>query len=205
MWSAGAIALTLCAAASLSGTLAARRSVQQFEARQAALAVPATPPDQSLWSAERVRAWRASLAADASTPLAVLRIPRVELEVPVLAGTDDWTLNRAVGHIEGTAQPGHPGNAGIAGHRDSFFRVLKDVRLGDLVELETLTHRGTYRVERTWVVGPDDLSVLESTSIPSVTLVTCFPFYFVGSAPQRFIVRAVLAEARPGGSARGQE
>lgn len=204
MWSSGAIALALYAAASFSGTLAARRSVGQFEAQQASLAVPATTPDQSLWSPERVRAWRASLAAD-RTPLAVLRIPRIALEVPVLAGTDEWTLNRAVGHIDGTAQPGASGNAGIAGHRDSFFRVLKDVREGDFVELDTLTQSVTYRVERTWIVDPEDVSVLDPTSTPSVTLVTCYPFYFVGSAPRRFIVRAALAETRARASAGGLE
>ena len=112
------------------------------------------------------------------------------LEVPVLEGTDDLTLNRAVGHIADTAAPGAPGNSGIAGHRDGFFRALKDLTAGDSLELETLQSKETYRVERTWIVDPEDVTVLDPTPTPAVTLVTCYPFYFVGSAPQRYIVRA---------------
>jgi sortase A len=120
----------------------------------------------------------------------VLRIPRIGVEAPLLEGTDDWTLNRGVGHIEDTAAPGAAGNVGIAGHRDGFFRALKDVNEGDLLEIETRAGVAHYRIERTWIVAPDDVSVLDPTAVPSVTLVTCYPFYFVGSAPQRFIVRA---------------
>jgi sortase A len=111
--------------------------------------------------------------------------------VPVLEGTDDWTLNRAVGHIEDTATPGSSGNCGIAGHRDGFFRCLKDIANGDVLELEGRDRVDRYVVERTWIVDPEDVSVLDPTPAPSITLVTCYPFYFVGSAPQRFIVRAV--------------
>jgi sortase A len=114
------------------------------------------------------------------------------LEVPVLAGTDDRTLDRAVGYIEDTAKPGTEGNTGIAGHRDGFFRGLKDIATGDTIELDTLDAKAQYRVERTWIVNPDDVSVLDPTPTGALTLVTCYPFYFVGSAPQRFIVRAVL-------------
>ena len=129
----------------------------------------------------------------AQTSLAVLRIPRIGLEVPVLEGTDESTLKRAVGHIEDTAIPGAAGNSGIAGHRTSFFRGLKDIRPGDVIELETPAGVERYRVERTWIVDPEDVSVLEPTPSPSVTLVTCYPFNYVGSAPRRFIVRAVRA------------
>ena len=115
----------------------------------------------------------------------------------MLDGTDELMLNRAVGHIENTALPGTVGNSGIAGHRDGFFRGLKDIGAGDLLEIETFTSVDIYRVERTWIVDPEDVSVLEPTASPSVTLVTCYPFYFVGSAPQRFIVRAVLTESVP--------
>jgi sortase A len=83
------------------------------------------------------------------------------------------------------------GNLGIAGHRDGFFRGLKDMTPGDLMELDTLQGTDVYRVERTWVVNPEEVSVLDPTSTPAITLVTCYPFYFVGSAPDRFIVRAV--------------
>ncbi len=116
----------------------------------------------------------------------------------MLPGTDDRTLDRAVGHIEGTAQPGTDGNSGIAGHRDGFFRGLKDITPGDVIELDTLQGKDVYRVERTWVVNPEDVSVLDPTSTRALTLVTCYPFYFVGSAPRRFIVRAVRVGDRPG-------
>jgi sortase A len=121
----------------------------------------------------------------------VLRIPRLRLEAPLLGSTDEATLDRGLGHIEDTAPPGTDGNTGIAGHRDGFFRVLKDITEGDTIELQTLAGRETYRVERTWIVEPEDVSVLDPTPSRSLTLVTCYPFYFVGSAPQRFIVRAV--------------
>jgi len=123
----------------------------------------------------------------------VLRIPRLKLEVPILEGTDDWTLNRAVGHIEDTAKPAERGNIGIAGHRDGFFRGLKDLATGDTLELELTTGVEHFRIERIWIVNPEDVSVLDPTSSKAITLVTCYPFYFVGSAPQRYIVRAVLA------------
>jgi sortase A len=149
-------------------------------------------PDQSLWSPERIRAWRDTFSRPAPQALAVLRIPRIGLEVPILEGTDDWTLDRAVGHIADTAAPGADGNSGIAGHRDGFFRGLKDIREGDEIALETQRGRETYRIERTWIVDPTDVSVLDPTPRRAITLVTCYPFYFIGSAPQRFIVRAVL-------------
>ena len=115
----------------------------------------------------------------------------------MLSGTDDYTLDRAVGHIEDTAQPGADGNSGIAGHRDGFFRGLKDIIPGDVIELDTLQGKDVYRVERTWIVNPEDVSVLDPTSAPALTLVTCYPFYFVGSAPKRFIVRAVRVSGGP--------
>ena len=145
----------------------------------------------SLWSPKRIQAWQDSLVKASPEALAVLRIPRISLEVPVLEGTDDWTLNRAVGHIEDTAGLGGNGNVGIAGHRDGFFRGLKDVAVGDALELETQRGIERYLIERIWVVEPEDVSVLDPTPAPAVTLVTCYPFYFIGSAPQRYIVRAV--------------
>jgi sortase A len=172
------------------GMVGARREIARFEAVRAATPRD-TSPDLSLWSPQRIQAWRDALRQPAPPPLGVLRIRRIALEVPVLEGTSEWTLNRAVGHIAETADPDGDGNSGIAGHRDGFFRGLKDVERGDTLELET--RRGTHRylIERTWIVTPDDVSVLDPTSSPAVTLVTCYPFYFVGSAPQRYIVRAV--------------
>lgn len=193
-WSTGIAAVALWTASNVAGTIGARREVERFSALQAAALADAAAPDQSLWSPERVKAWRESQSKTAPAPLALLRIPRIGLEVAVLEGTDDWTLNRAVGHIEDTARPGAPGNSGIAGHREGFFRGLKDIRTGDGIEIETVSSVERYRVERTWIVDPEDVSVLDPTSSPSITLVTCYPFYFVGSAPQRFIVRAVRTE-----------
>jgi len=148
------------------------------------------PVDTSLWSEERVEAYRQTLFAGSSAPIAVLKIPSVEIEVPVFVGTDEWALTRGAGWIQGTAAPGATGNAGIASHRDGFFRPLKDVGLGDTVILETRQGSITYSIESIRIVDPTDVSVLEPTGDPSVTLVTCYPFYFVGSAPQRYIVKA---------------
>jgi sortase A len=173
-----------------------RHELERF-AEVRALASPTGTPDQSLWSPVRVNAWRQAIGEPVPAPLAVLRIPKIRLEVPVLPGTDDHTLDRAAGHIEDTAQPGMDGNSGIAGHRDGFFRGLKDITPGDMIELDTLQGTDVYRVERTWVVKPEDVSVLDPTPKPALTLVTCYPFYFVGSAPERFIVRAVRVGGRP--------
>jgi len=181
-----------------------RGDLQRFEALRSA-AHDAGTPDQSLWSPERVSAWRVALGDPAPMPLAVLRIPKIHLEVPVLAGTSDRTLDRAVGHIEDTALPGTDGNSGIAGHRDGFFRGLKDISPGDALEIATLEGTDVYRVERTWVVDPEDVSVLDQTSTRTVTLVTCYPFYYVGSAPRRFIVRAVLTGVTSTSSPRSKE
>lgn len=125
-------------------------------------------------------------------PLAILRIPKIQLEVPVLKGTDDITLNRGVGQIAGTAAPGEMGNIGIAGHRDGFFRNLKGVNKGDVIELETTTISEIYVVDRILVTGPDDVSVLQPRDTQSLTLVTCYPFHFIGPAPRRFVVEATL-------------
>jgi sortase A len=150
-------------------------------------------PDKSLWSPERVRGFDASFSQHfAAAPLAILRLPSIDLEVPVLAGTDELALNRGVGHIEGTPRPGQPGNIGIAGHRDGFFRGLKDITAGDPIEVESLSGTDRYTIESITVVSPDRVDVLAPTAVPTVTLVTCFPFYYVGSAPKRYIVRAAL-------------
>ena len=174
--------------------LGARQEVSRFAALQAAEpAAGASAPDLSLWEPKRIAAWRNALRTPSPPSIAVLRIPKFSLAVPVLPGTADVTLDRGVGHIEDTAQPGTDGNTGIAGHRDGFFRGLKDIGVDDIIELETHHGKEVYRVQRTWVVSPEDVSVLDATPTRSLTLVTCYPFYFVGPAPERFIVRAVLA------------
>ena len=154
--------------------------------------------DFTQWSEKRINAYEQSLAAYSKLPTALLDIPKLRLRVPVFDGTDDRTLNRGVGRIIGTAKPNQRGNIGIAGHRDGFFRGLKDVALGDTIDLETVYTNRTYVVDQIKVVTPDDVSVLKSTSMPSLTLVTCYPFYFVGDAPMRYIVSASLKEEVPG-------
>ena len=193
-WALGVVGLTTWGVLYLEGLKGARHELKRFAALQVASAQQSSAPDLSLWDAERISAWRRALTEPAPPPLAVLRIAKIRLEVAVLPGTSDFTLNRAVGHIEDTALPGTDGNSGIAGHRDGFFRGLKDVRPDDVIELETLRGKEEYRVERIWIVYPEDVSVLDATPTRSLTLVTCYPFYHVGPAPQRYIVRAVRAD-----------
>jgi sortase A len=150
--------------------------------------------DFSLWDKARIKSYRASLALAVQPPIAILSIRRLQLKVPVFDGTDDLILNRGLGRITGSAKPGSDGNLAIAGHRDGFFRVLKDVQLGDVVEIGTTAEKDTYVVDRTTIVDPRDTSVLEPESRTSLTLVTCYPFYFIGDAPQRFIVKASLKQ-----------
>jgi sortase A len=127
-------------------------------------------------------------------PMAILRIPKLNLEVPVLNGTDAITLNRGVGRIAGTGRPGQKGNIGIAGHRDGFFSGLKDITTGDKIELLTAKGTDIYIVDRILITDPDDMSVLNDGDKPMLTLVTCYPFHYVGPAPRRFIVGASLKQ-----------
>jgi len=124
-------------------------------------------------------------------------IPRLGVSAIVRAGSDAKTLRLAVGHIPGTAFPGEAGNVGLAGHRDTFFRRLKYIRADDLISIATVDGTYAYRVERTTVVNPSDVWVLDPTDHGTLTLVTCYPFSYVGSAPQRFVVRARLEPAAP--------
>jgi sortase A len=124
-----------------------------------------------------------------------LAIPRLNLAVMVREGADEGTLSRAVGHIPGTALPGNTGNVGLAGHRDTFFRALRNIREDDTIELETTAGTYRYAVKSTRIVTPRDVSVLEASGGETLTLVTCYPFYYVGSAPKRFIVNARRVQA----------
>jgi sortase A len=119
-----------------------------------------------------------------------IEIPRLGVSAIIKAGTDARTLQLAVGHIPGTALPGEAGNIGLAAHRDTFFRRLRDIESDDEIRLTTPQGSYTYRVARTDIVEPRDVWVLDPTEYPALTLVTCYPFSYVGSAPQRFIVRA---------------
>ena len=151
-------------------------------------------PDFRLWSAKRIETYQMSLIAAIPPPSGILKIPSINLEVPVLEGSDDLTLNRAVGHIEGTSALGESGNVGVAGHRDGFFRGLKDVQRGAIIDLYTERGNTRYVVDEILIVPPEDVSVLAPQLKPTLTLVTCYPFYFVGSAPQRYIVRASMTD-----------
>jgi sortase A len=122
-----------------------------------------------------------------------IEIPRLGVSAIIKAGSDARTLQLAVGHIPGTSYPGEDGNMGLAGHRDTFFRRLRDIRPDDTIRVTTPGGLFNYVVERTDVVEPNDVWVLDPTPHPALTLVTCYPFTYVGSAPQRFIVRAMLS------------
>lgn len=188
------------------GELQSRAAIVSFNTAQALASAPKTrgvqpelsrAVDFNLWSEKRIEAYKQTLAQHFDQPLAVLRIAKIGLEVPVLDGTDDLTLNRGVGRIIGTAKPGETGNTGIAGHRDGFFRGLKDVEVGDAVELATSSGVQEYVIDDIAIVNPRDVSVLEPTGTRSLTLVTCYPFYFIGSAPQRYIVHASIINDGP--------
>ena len=210
-WAVGVALLALVGGVKVVGNFLKQQEVRRFEsARQAVEPAAAAAPsslrldaldvNQSLWAETRIQAYARALKEKAPAALAVLRIPRIGLEGPVLAGTDEWTLDRGLGWIEGTARPGELGNVGIAGHRDGFFRGLKDVKPGDAIEVTTLSGQQVFRIEKILIVSPDDVGVLSPTSAPALTLVTCFPFYFVGSAPERYVVRAILSSPQTAAS-----
>ncbi len=138
-------------------------------------------------------------AAVADGLIGRIEIPRLLLSAVVVEGIDRTTLRRAVGHIPGTALPGQPGNVGLAGHRDTFFRPLKDLRIKDEVQFSTLKGDFKYEVVSLKVVEPDNVGVLAPSGENVLTMVTCYPFYYVGPAPKRWIVRAtqVSPQAAP--------
>jgi sortase A len=131
----------------------------------------------------------------AGSILGRIEIARLGVSAIVRTGSDARTLQLAVGHIPGTAWPGEQGNVGLAGHRDTFFRRLRDIRPDDRIRIVTASATYDYRVRRTDIVEPSDVWVLDQTTEPSLTLVTCYPFTYIGAAPERFIVRAVLEPA----------
>jgi LPXTG-site transpeptidase (sortase) family protein len=136
----------------------------------------------------------APVAAKPGSWLARLEMPSVKLTATVLEGSDDRTLRHAAGHLEDTPLPGQRGNIGIAGHRDGIFRPLKDAHVGDTLTLTTSGFAYRYRISRTLIVAPEDVYVLDPTLDPTLTLVTCYPFNFIGHAPKRFIVQAELVD-----------
>src|SRR5579871_2275187 len=153
-----------------------RRRLEQLLPIRQEVAVPAS-------------AKRYPLAASGDL-IGLIKIPRLGMSVIVIEGTSARVLQRAAGHIPGTALPGQPGNVGISGHRDTFFQPLESIRPSDIIILTTLLGEYRYRVVSTRVVIPFDVEVLKTSRNEILTLVTCYPFYYVGPAPDRFIVRA---------------
>ncbi len=149
-------------------------------------------PDTSLWAPGRIDDYQASLSASLPPVLGVLEVPSVDLKVPVYQTASDLVMDRGAGVIDGMSYPHEPGNIGISGHRDGYFRVLKDVKVGDPIILQTLEGPKRFLIEDTAIVEISDKRLLQDTSEQTVTLVTCYPFYFVGHAPKRFIVTASL-------------
>jgi sortase A len=138
----------------------------------------------------RDAAARAEFVQAAGSLVGMLDVPRLRMSTPVIEGDDDQTLKASVGHLPDTPLPWQPGNSALAGHRDGLFRPLKGVRVGDEVTFRTTREALRYRVTATAIVDPGDLSVLAPRSRDALTLITCYPFYFVGAAPQRFVVHA---------------
>ncbi len=155
---------------------------------------PTSLPDQTHWSDARKAHYEESRAQEAGDVLALLAIPSLDLEVPLYDGASELHLNLGIARIEGTARPGEAGNLGIAGHRDGYFRVLQDIAFGDELVLTTMDGVLTYKVDELKIVDPSAVDVLNDRGRASITLVTCYPFYFVGHAPERFIVHATLQE-----------
>jgi sortase A len=152
--------------------------------------LPSTPLLPATAAANRARAESLGIDGLAGSPLGRIEISSIGLVAMIMEGTNGRTLRGSVGHIPGTALPGQLGNVGIAGHRDTFFRGLRNIHKDDEITLTTLDGSYRYRVDFTKVVEPTATEVLNDSADPILTLVTCYPFYFVGPAPKRFVVRA---------------
>ena len=181
LWTAGCLLLLVYVVARADSAIGSRVALATISESQ-----------YQFWSQGRIDAYRASASLEAGPFLGTLQISSLELLVPLFGDTNELHLNRGVGLIEGMALPGEPGNLGIAGHRDGFFRVLRDIRHGERIEVRTQASRYVYEVSGVSIVDAADATLLAPTREPSLTLVTCYPFYFVGPAPRRFVVRGVL-------------
>jgi len=191
LW-AGSLLLVLAGLAWFDGAAYSRAAITDFERAQGRVVTPAA---QLNWSEQRKSEYERARHKEAGSTLAILRIPSTGTEVAVFDSTSKTALNRGSGHVPQTAIPGTEGNIAVAGHRDGFFRSLKDIEIGAEIVLTTLESEQFFRVTETMVVDPLDVSVLDPTEQTVITLITCYPFYFVGPAPERFIVRATLLEA----------
>ena len=185
----------VCLGAYAFATLDARRyqaeQTAAFAAREAAGKAPAARPrPEEKPSPSSSAVMPSTELVETGTLLGMLDVPRLKLSTPVVQGDDDATLSKAVGHLPDTPLPWHEGNSAVAAHRDTLFRPLKDIAVGDEILFRTPTGDLRYRVTRTSIVNPDDVSVLDPGSRNLLTLITCYPFYYVGHAPKRFIVHA---------------
>jgi LPXTG-site transpeptidase (sortase) family protein len=175
-----------CAAVLLEARFYSAAAADQLVVTQKA--IPVLPGD----AGDKRASAPAPRAPAAGSLLGRLEAPTVQMTAAVLEGSDDSTLSRGAGHIEDTPVPGEPGNVGIAGHRDTVFRPLRRIKVGDPLVYKAAGRNFRYRITRTLIVGPDDVYVLDPTPRPTLTLVTCYPFDFIGHAPKRFIIQAEL-------------
>jgi sortase A len=179
----------------IAGVLALSFTAWTYGARYAWQTYESWRFDRSLAASQRTHAELPPHTAALQSVIGRITIPRLGISAILKEGVGQRTLNLAVGHIPSTALPGQPGNVGVAAHRDNLFRGLKDIRRDDSITLTTLDNTYVYRVVSTGVVDPTDVSVLDASVDEKIlTLVTCYPFYFVGHAPQRFIVRALQVD-----------
>lgn len=149
-------------------------------------------PDTSLWNATRITDYEDSLKIEFAPPLGIFMIDKLNIRVPIYNGTDEVILDRGVGRIKGMAKMDEAGNLGISGHRDGFFRGLKDIQVGDEIKIQTTRGLENYAVTSIVIIDKNDISILKPTTEKTLTIVTCYPFYFVGHAPKRYIVKASL-------------
>ncbi len=166
------------------------RALKEAQRSSRSIPQPAAFPSPAQEAADRERAERFGIDGLVGSPLGRIEISSIDLTAMIMEGIDGRTLRHAVGHIPGSPLPGQRGNVALAGHRDKFFRDLRNIHKDDEITLTTLHGTYSYRVDSTQVVEPQDVKVLAATANDFLTLVTCYPFYFVGPAPRRFIVRA---------------
>ncbi len=174
----------------LCWTLAALLIMPQAASMAARAALAGAEPGDD-WSSSRRTAYLQLIGGAVPSPQGLLKLPAQREGIPVFQGAEEPQLTLGAGHLPETSPLGGPGNTVLAGHRDGFFRRLRDVAVGDLLEVQSAGVSRRYRVTDLWVVAPRDVWVLEETPRPSLTLITCHPFYYVGHAPNRFVVRAV--------------
>lgn len=190
-WTLGASLLALHSTTALWAQYGRQVAVEEFEgSREQTLVVPR--PDRSLWAPTRTDEYERALRIPGIRAEAVIRIKSISLEVPVFAGATELHMTLGAGRVVGSPGFGEPGNVGVSSHRDGHFRKLKDIRVGDRIVVETRSASYTYVVQEIRITDPSDTSVLWPGSRPELTLLTCYPFYYRGQAPQRFVVRAEM-------------